>query len=88
MNSNTHIRALNNSTLFTSPLTFYTHIIPHITNHIYNPTIAVFERLIPHYEKFFFYLLNQQQTHSSELLTSVVVVSLGCFITDKGSLRF
>ena len=40
MNSNTHHRSLNNSTLFNSPLTIYTHIIPHITNPIYNPTIA------------------------------------------------
>ena len=64
MNSNTHNRSLNNSTLFTSPLTIYTHIIPHITNPIYNPTIADFERLISHYEQNFFYFLNQQQTHS------------------------
>ena len=63
MNSNTHNRSLNNSTLFTSPLAIYTHIILHITNPNYNPTIADFERLIPHYEQYFFYLLNQQQTH-------------------------
>ena len=53
MNSNTHIRSLNNSNLFTSPLTIYTHLIPHITNPVYNPTIADFERLIPHYEQYF-----------------------------------
>ena len=63
MNSNTHNRPLNNSTLFTSPLTIYTHIIPHITNSIYNPTFADFERLIPLYEHYCFYLLNQQQSH-------------------------
>ena len=64
MNSNTHNRSLNNSTLFTSPLAIYTHIIPHITNPIYNPTTADFERLISHYEQYFFNLLNQHQTHS------------------------
>ena len=64
MTSSTHNRSLNYLTLFTSPLTIYSHIIPHITNPIYNPTSADFERLIPHYEQSFFYLLNQQQTHS------------------------
>ena len=47
MNSNTHNQSLNNSTLFTSPISIYTHIISHITNPIYDPTIADFERLIP-----------------------------------------
>ena len=64
MNSNTHIQSLNNSTSFTSPISLFTHIIPHITNPIYNPTIEDFERLIPQYEQNVFYLLNQQQTHS------------------------
>ena len=64
MNSNTHNRSLNNSTLFTSSLTIYSHRFPHITNAIYNPTIADYERLIPHYEQKFFFLLNRQQTHS------------------------
>ena len=64
MNSNTHNQPLNNETLFILPLTIYSHIIPHITNAIYNYAIADFERLIPHYEQFFFYLMNRQQTHS------------------------
>ena len=63
MNSNTHNRSLKNSTPFTSPLTMYTHIIPHITNPIYNPTTVDFERLLPQYEQYFFYLFNQQQTY-------------------------
>ena len=63
MNSNTHNQPLTNPTLFISPLTIYSHIIPHITNPIYNPTIADFETLIPHYEQYFFYLMNRQQTH-------------------------
>ena len=50
MNSNTHNQSLNNSTLFTSPISIYTHIISHITNPIYDPTIADFERLIPQYD--------------------------------------
>ena len=64
MNSNTHKRSLNNSTLFTSPLPIYSQINPHETNPIYNPAIADFERLSPHYEQYLVYLLNQQQTHS------------------------
>ena len=69
MNSNTHNQPLNNSTLFTSPLTIYSHIIPHITNPFYNPAIADFERLIPHYEQYFFYLLNRRKklTQDQEL---------------------
>ena len=68
MNSNTHNQSLNNSTFFTSPISFYTHIIPHISNPIYNPTIVDFERLIPQYEQYFFYLLNQQKlTQDHEL---------------------
>ena len=63
MNSNTHYQFWNNSTLFTSPISIYTHIIRHISNPIYNPTIVHFERLIPQYEQNFFYLLNQQQTY-------------------------
>ena len=63
MNSNTHNRSLNNSSLFTSPISIYTHIIPHITNPTYNPTSVDFERLIPQYEQSFFYHLNQQQTY-------------------------
>ena len=61
MNSNTHNQSLNNSTRFTPPISIYTHIIPHITNPFYNPTIVDFE--IPQYEQYFFYLLNQQQTY-------------------------
>ena len=63
MNSNTFNQSSNNSTLFTSPISIYTHIIPHVTNPIYNPTIVDFERLILQYEQNFFYLLNQQQTY-------------------------
>ena len=63
MNSNTHNQSLNNSTLFTHIISIYTHIIPHITNPIYNPTIEDFVILIPQYEQYFFYLLNQQQTY-------------------------
>ena len=63
MNSNKHNQTLNNSTLFTSLISIYTHIIPQITNPIYNPTIVHFERLIPQYEQNLFYLLNQQQTY-------------------------
>ena len=55
MNSNTHNQSLNNSNLFTSPISIYTHIFPHITNPIYNPTTVHFERLIPQYEQYFFY---------------------------------
>ena len=62
MNSNTHNQSSNNSTLFTSPISLYTRIIPHIPNLIFNPTIVDFERLIPQYDQHFFYLLNQQQT--------------------------
>ena len=54
MNSNTHNQSLNNSNLFTSPISIYTHIFPHITNPIYNPTTVHFERLIPQYEQYFF----------------------------------
>ena len=64
MNSDTHNRSLNNSILFTSPLTIYTHIIRHITNPIHNPTTADFGRLLSHYEQHFLNLLNQHQTHS------------------------
>ena len=53
MNSNTHNQSWNNSTLFTSPISIYTQIIPHITNPIYNPTIVDFERLILQYEQYF-----------------------------------
>ena len=60
MNSNTHNQTPNNLSLFTSPITVYTHIIRHITNPIYNPTIVDFERLILQYEQDFFYILNQQ----------------------------
>ena len=62
MNTNTHNRSVNNSTLFTSPISIYTHIIPQMTNPIYNPTTVDFERLLPQYEQYFFYQLNQQQT--------------------------
>ena len=63
MNSNTHNQSLNNSTLCTPPISIHTHIIPYITNPIYNPTTVDFERLFLQYEQYFFFLLNQQQTY-------------------------
>ena len=45
MNSNTPNQSSSNSTLqfFTSSISIYTLIIPHITNPIYNPTIVDFD---------------------------------------------
>ena len=54
MNSNTHNQSSNNSTLFNSPISIYTHIIPQITNPIYNPINVDFQRLILQYEQYFF----------------------------------
>ena len=68
MNSNTHNYSLNISTFFTSPIPIYTHLIPYITNSIYNPTIVDFERLIPQYEQYFsIFRTNNKLTQDHEL---------------------
>ena len=57
MNTNTYNQISENS----PSIYVYTHIIPYLSNPIYNPTIINFERLIRQYEQYFFYLLAQQQ---------------------------
>ena len=63
MNSNTHNQISDISSLFTTSIYAYTHLVLHLPSTIYTPTIADFERLIRQYEQYFFYLLDQQRNY-------------------------